>query len=391
MTTGQVFLKPGKEARALAGHPWVFRSDVDRAQKGVSPGDIVQVLTSRGRFLGQALYNPHSMITLRFLSRDDAPIDGETIKTRVREAIAYRRQLGHLDSARLIFAESDRLPAVIADKFAGVISLQILSLGMARFQQDIVKTLVEELAPQGIWERNDVPVRELEGMQQSTGLLHGQVPDQVEIRENGIRILVDVKQGQKTGYFLDQTENRAAIAPFCPGARMLDICTHTGSFALHAAHYGAHEVTGVDLSEHALSCAEENARLNGFSQTRFVKANAFDFLREQSDAGEQYDLIVLDPPAFAKNKASLPGATKGYKEINLRALKMLPQGGILVTCSCSQAMVEERFRQVIQEAARDAGVTLQQVAWRSQGRDHPILPASPETHYLKCGIFRVLR
>ena len=387
----QVYLKPGKEARVLAGHPWVFRSDIDRAQKSAAPGDVVRVIAARGRFLGQALYNPHSQIALRMLSYDEAPVDADFIRGRVRAAIRFRRQATDLDCCRLIFAESDRLPAVIADKFGPVISLQILSLGMARFQDVIVETLAEELRPQGIWERNDVPVRELEGMKQSTGLLWGQVPDRCEIMENGLRILVDVKQGQKTGYFLDQKENRAAIAPYCEGARVLDICTHTGGFALHAAHYGAREVTGVDLSEHALACAQENARLNGFSCVTFVKANAFDYLREQADRGEVYDLIILDPPAFAKNKTSLPGARKGYKEINLRALKMLGDGGVLVSCSCSQAMLPELFRQVIQEAACDAGVLLQQVEWRGPARDHPALLSSAETNYLKCGIFRVLR
>ena len=387
----QVYLKPGKEARVLSGHPWVFRSDIDRAQRGANPGDVVRVIAAKGRFLGQAVYNPHSMITLRMISVDEAPIDNAFIKARVREAIQYRRQVADLNCCRLIYAESDRLPAVIADKFGGVISLQILSLGMARFQDAIVEALVEELSPLGIWERNDVPVRELEGMKQSTGLLWGTVPDQVEIQENGLKLWVDVKRGQKTGYFLDQKENRAAIAPFAKEARVLDICTHTGGFALHAALYGAKEVTGVDLSEHALKCAEENAKLNGFSQVTFQKANAFDFLREQADAGEQYDLIILDPPAFAKNKASLPGARKGYKEINLRALKMLGQGGILVTCSCSQAMLPELFREVILEASADAGVTLQQVEWRGPAKDHPVMMASPETNYLKCGIFRVLR
>ncbi|MDD4079857.1 MAG: class I SAM-dependent rRNA methyltransferase [Eubacteriales bacterium] len=389
--TGTVYLKPAREARVLSGHPWVFASDIDRAQRGVNPGDVVRVQAARGRFLGQAVYNPHSQITLRMLNYDEGVIDSAFIKQRMREAISYRRQAADINCCRLIYAESDGLPAVIADKFAGVISLQILSLGMVRFEKDIIEALVEELKPRGIWERNDVPVRELEGMRQSAGLLYGSVPDQVEITENGLKLLVDVKRGQKTGYFLDQKENRAALAPFCPGSRVLDICTHTGGFALHAAMYGAGEVTGVDLSEHALAGARENARHSGFTNTRFVQANAFDYLREQSDAGAQYDLIILDPPAFAKNKPSLPGATKGYKEINLRALKMLKPGGVLVTCSCSQAMLPERFRQVILDSANDAGKTLQQVEWRAQAKDHPMLLASPETHYLKCGIFRVLR
>ncbi|NLW20985.1 MAG: class I SAM-dependent rRNA methyltransferase [Clostridiales bacterium] len=388
---GRVYLKPTKEARVLAGHPWVFASDIDRAERGVQDGDVVSVVAARGRPLGQAVYNARSQITLRMLTTGEEQVDSAFIHQRVAQAIQLRRQLGLLGACRLINAESDRLPAVVVDMFADVLSVQILSLGMARFEQDLVDVLVRELAPQGIWARNDVPVRALEGMAQATGLLYGQVPDTVEIQENGLRMLVDVKHGQKTGYFLDQRENRAALASYAKGARMLDICTHTGSFALHAAMYGAREVTGVDLSGQALGTAYENARLNSFSQVNFVMANAFDYLREQSDRGEQYDLIVLDPPAFAKNRASLPGATKGYKEINLRAMKMLADGGILVSCSCSQNMLPDRFRDTVQEAARDARVGLQLLEWRGAGRDHPSLPAAAETNYLKCGIFRVLR
>lgn len=387
----RVYLKPGKETRVFSGHPWVFRSDVDRAEKGVSPGDVVAVTAARGTFLGQAVYNPASMITLRMLTASDEPVDARFIKGRVREALSLRRQLGSLDCGRLIFAESDRLPAVIADNFGGVISLQILSLGMARFERAILETLVDELKPRGVYARNDVPVRALEGMEMETGVMYGTVPEQVEIEENGLRLMVDVKRGQKTGYFLDQKENRAAIAPYCPGARVLDVCTHTGSFALHAVMYGADGATGVDISETAVAAARGNAALNGYSKAAFTAANAFDDLRARSDRGERYGLVVLDPPAFAKNKASLPGATKGYKEINLRAMKMLEDGGVLVTCSCSQAMLPELFADVLKAASRDAGVTLQQLEWRGQSRDHPVLPAAPETHYLKCGIFRVLR
>lgn len=387
----RVFLKPVKEGRVLAGHPWVFASDIDRAEKGVNPGDVVQVVSARGRPLGQAVYNSHSQIVLRMLAGPSDRVDGQFIKARVRQAIALRRQLGDLSACRLINAESDGLPAVIVDKFAGVLSVQILSLGMARFQQDIVEALVSELSPEGIYERNDVPVRQLEGMEQSTGLLYGSVPERVTITENGLQMLVDVKEGQKTGYFLDQKENRAALQPFCQNARVLDICTHTGSFALHAAKYGAREVTAVDISEPALATAYENAALNGFQNVNFVVANAFDYLRDKSDRGEQYDLIVLDPPAFAKNKASLAGATKGYKEINLRAMKMLVPGGVLVTCSCSQNMVPALFQQTLQEAARDARVQIQQLEWRGAAKDHPSLPAAPETHYLKCVYLRVLK
>lgn len=389
--SGRVYLKPVKEQRVYSGHPWIFASDIDRAERSVASGDVVSVISARGRPLGMAVYNANSQIVLRMLSLKEEPVNSAFIKARVKQAIQLRRQLGVIGACRLINAESDGLPAVIVDQFDSVLSVQMLSLGMARFEQDILDALVEELSPTGIWARNDVPVRLLEGMEQGTGLLYGSVPDMVEIKENGLRILVDVKQGQKTGYFLDQRENRAALAPYSKGARVLDICTHTGSFALHAANYGAAEVTGVDISEPALGMAYENARLNGFTQVNFVAANAFDYLRDKADKGERYDLIVLDPPAFAKNRASLGGATKGYKEINLRAMKMLQDGGILVSCSCSSAMVPDLFLSTIQQAANDARVTLQLLEWRGAGRDHPVLPAAAETQYLKCGIFRVLR
>ena len=386
-----IYLRRGREQRVLGGHPWVFRSDIER-EDGAADGLPVRVLTSAGRFLAMAVYNPRSQISLRILSRRDEPIDGAFIRGRVRRALDYRRRFADLNSCRLIFAESDGLPAVIADKFGDVIVLQILCLGMERFKGDIVDALAQELSPRGIYERNDVPVRELEGLTQQTGLLFGEVPDRVEMQENGVRFLVDVKEGQKTGFFLDQKENRAAIAPFVSGMRVLDCFTHTGSFALHAAHYGAAEVTGVDISEHACACALENARLNGVEdRVRFECANAFDFLRAQQTAKEQYDVVILDPPAFTKTRSAVEGALRGYKEINLRGMKLTRDGGFFVTCSCSQHVTPDLFRGTLMDAQKDAHVQLRQIEWRTQGRDHPILLASPETQYLKCGIFQVFK
>lgn len=386
-----IYLRRGREQRVLGGHPWVFRSDIER-EDGAADGLPVRVLTSAGRFLAMAVYNPRSQISLRILSRRDEPIDGAFIRGRVRRALDYRRRFADLNSCRLIFAESDGLPAVIADKFGDVIVLQILCLGMERFKGDIVDALAQELSPRGIYERNDVPVRELEGLSQQTGLLFGEVPDRVEMQENGVRFLVDVKEGQKTGFFLDQKENRAAVAPFVPGMRVLDCFTHTGSFALHAAHYGAAEVTGVDISEHACACALENARLNGVEdRVRFECANAFDFLRAHQTAKEQYDVVILDPPAFTKTRSAVEGALRGYKEINLRGMKLTRDGGFFITCSCSQHVTPDLFRGMLLEAQKDAHVQLRQIEWRTQGRDHPILLASPETQYLKCGIFQVFK
>ena len=254
----------------------------------------------------------------------------------------------------------------------------------------IVKLLVEIVGPRGIYERDDVPVREREGMSQRTGLLWGEVPDRIDMVENGLRFVVDVKNGQKTGFFLDQKENRAAIAPFVKGKTVLDCFTHTGSFALHAGFFGAREVTGVDISGYACKFATENARLNHLEdRVHFVEANAFDLLAEQSRAGVQYDVVILDPPAFTKTRSAVESATRGYKEINLRAMKMVKPGGYLITCSCSQHILPDAFMQIVRDAAHDARVQLRQVEYRTQGKDHPILPAAPETQYLKCGIFQV--
>ncbi|MBR1683880.1 MAG: class I SAM-dependent rRNA methyltransferase [Clostridia bacterium] len=387
----RITLIPGKEKRVLSGHPWVFRSDIASVEEGVTPGGIVSVYSSKGRFLCKAFYNPLSQIALRVMSLKDEPIDEAFIRRRVHEAVAYRRTFADLRSCRMIFAESDRLPALIVDSFGGVLVLQCLALGMEAFKPMIVDALVEELHPDGIWERNDVPVRSLEGLEMTTGLLYGTVPDRVEMVENGIRFLVDVKEGQKTGFFLDQKENRAAIAPFVKGRTVLDCFTHTGSFALHAGHFGASDVTGVDISDYACAFAAENAALNGLSdRVHFTCANAFDLLSQQSRDGVKYDTIILDPPAFTKSRSTVDRATKGYKEINLRAMKMLPPGGYLITCSCSQHILPAAFLDIVRSAAQDAHVQLRQIEYRTQGKDHPILPAAPETQYLKCGIFQIL-
>lgn len=248
-------LIPGKEKRVYSGHPWVFRSDIAHVDGSFTPGDVVDVVSSKGKFLAKAYYNPQSQISLRIMSLRDEPIDRGFIFRRVHEAVSYRRTFADLHSCRMIFAESDRLPALIVDSFGDVLVLQCLALGMERFKQDVVDALVEELHPAGIWERNDVPVRRLEGLEQTTGLLYGSVPDRVEMVENGVHFLVDVKEGQKTGFFLDQKENRAAIAPFVKGKTVLDCFTHTGSFALHAGYYGASSVTGVDISAYACAFA----------------------------------------------------------------------------------------------------------------------------------------
>ena len=383
-------LIPGKEKRVFNGHPWIFRSDIARVEGKFNPGDMVSVVSHKGKFLCKAFYNPQSQIALRIMTLKDEPVDRAFIFRRVKEAVDYRRTFADLRSCRMIYAESDRLPALIVDAFGDVLVLQCLALGMERFKQDVVDALVEELHPMGIWERNDVPVRRLEGLEQTTGLLYGEVPDRVEMVENGVHFWVDVKEGQKTGFFLDQKENRAAIAPFVKGKTVLDCFTHTGSFALHAGYFGAKEVTGVDISGYACEFATENARLNGLENTvKFVEANAFDLLAQQSREGKKYDVVILDPPAFTKTRSAIEAATRGYKEINLRAMKMVKPGGYLITCSCSQHILPDAFLQIVKNAAHDACVQLRQVEYRTQGKDHPILPGAPETQYLKCGIFQV--
>ena len=388
--SSKVYLIPGKEKRVYSRHPWVFRSDIHHTEGPCNPGDVVSIYSDKGRFLARAFYNPNSQIALRILTWQDEEINRDFIFRRVHEAVEYRRSFADLHSCRLVFAESDRLPALIADVFGSTVVIQCMSLGMERFKQDVIDAIIAEIHPDGIWERDDIPVRKLEGMEMKTGLMYGSVPDRVEMTENGIRFLVDVKEGQKTGFFLDQKENRAAIAPFVKDRKVLDCFTHTGSFALHAAHYGAADVTGIDISDYACSFASENARLNGFGgHVRFVTANAFDLLSEQSKSGQKYDVIILDPPAFTKTRSAVESALRGYKEINLRAMKMVVPGGYLVSCSCSQHVTPDLFKKMIQDAAYDARVSLRQVEFRSQGKDHPILPAAPETEYLKCGIYQV--
>lgn len=389
----KITLKPGKEKRVYTLHPWIFKSDIDQVDAQCLPGDTVDIMSSKGRFLARGYYNPNSQIALRIMTyHEDEAVDRALIFRRIHEAVEYRRSFADLKSCRVVFAESDRLPALIVDAFDDILVLQCLALGMERFKQDVVDALVEELHPRGIWERNDVPVRRLEGLDMCTGLLYGEVPDRVQMVENGVKFWVDVKEGQKTGFFLDQKENRAAIAPFVKGRRVLDCFTHTGSFALHAGYYGASEVTGVDISEYACTFATENAKLNGLEdRVHFVTANAFDLLSDQSRKKEKYDVIILDPPAFTKTRGAVDSALRGYKEINLRAMKMIETGGYLITCSCSQHVLPEMFRNMVLDAARDAKVLLRQVEFRTQGKDHPILPYAQETEYLKCGIYQVFR
>jgi 23S rRNA (cytosine1962-C5)-methyltransferase len=386
----RLYLIRNKEYRVDSGHPWLFRSDIERIVGNPAPGDAVDVHAQDGRFLGRGFFNPHSQIAIRMLTRWEEPITRAFFERRIRQAWSYRQQVADSNSCRVIFAESDFLPGLIVDKFNDILVMQTLSLGMDRMKPVLVELLQEIIAPRGIYERNDVPVRDLEGLPQQTGFLSAPFDTMVEMRENGILFLVDVAQGQKTGFFLDQKENRAALAPLVPGKEVLDCFSHTGSFALHAAHHGASRVTGVDISDHAVACARQNAVRNGYQdRVNFVEANAFDFLRTASDRKEAYDVVILDPPAFTKTRQAVEGALRGYKEINLRALKLVTSGGFLVSCSCSHHVSQDVFLKTIHEAATDAHRQVRLVEYRSQAKDHPVLLASAETQYIKCAIMQV--
>lgn len=376
--------------RVEGGHPWVFASDIARAPQ-VEPGSIVMVEREDGHFMGQGYYNAHSQISLRMLTRTKETIDREFLRERLRRAIEYRRALGWLDACRLVHGESDYLPALIVDKFADVLVVQVLSAGMERLRDDIVQCLAQLLPGlRCIYQRSDAPVRQKEGLEPATGVLYGSMPEQVEIVENGVRLLIDIAGGQKTGYFLDQRENRAAIAPFVKGARVLDCFCHIGSFSLHAAKYGARETIGLDISAEAVARAQMLADHNGLSACRFEKADAFDALYAMHKKGEQFDTVILDPPAFAKDKRALKGALRGYKEINLRGMRLTRPGGYLVSCSCSQAMRPDMFMDMLRAAALDAHRQVRVLENRGQAKDHPYLLAAPETDYLKCVLMQVL-
>lgn len=386
----QIFLKRGEEKDLAAGHLWIYDNEIERTQGDFAPGDVVEVHAFHGAFLGQAFINPRSKIRARILTRGHEPIDRAFFKARLETAFAYRRALGLTNAYRAVFGEADYLPALIVDKFADCLVIQTLALGMERYKEMLVELLREIAAPRCIYERNDVPLREKEGLEQRTGVLYGEAPGIVEIEENGFRMLVDVENGQKTGYFLDQRENRAAVAPFVRDAEVLDCFCHTGSFAVHAAGYGAKSVEAVDISQPALDFALKNAALNGFSNITARQANVFDLLREYEAAGRRFDTVILDPPAFCKNRAALPGATRGYKEINLRAMKLLRPGGFLVTCSCSHYMTPERFLAMLADAAADVRRPVRIAELRYQAKDHPIAVNADESLYLKDVTLQVL-
>ena len=374
--------------RIRNGHLWVYRSDVAEPQ-GVAGGSVVAVLDPHANFIGQALFSDRSEITLRLLTQSEAPIDREWWRRRIREAAARRRRIvSHANAYRLVYSEGDLLSSLIIDVYDDVFVLQTLSQGTDAIKQLLVELLTEEFAPRAIVERNDMRVRQLEGLEMIAGPLYGNCPDELEIVQHGVRYLVSPLSGQKTGSFLDQRENRLAARAIAHG-RVLDCFTFNGAFALNVAPVCA-SVLGIDISAEAIAAARRNAALNGTSNVEFQEANVFDALRELESNGERFDTIVLDPPAFAKNRASVKSAARGYKEINLRAIKLLNPGGALITCTCSYHMSEEMFLNIIADAANDARRRLQLVEKRIQASDHPVLLGVPETYYLKCIIATVV-
>jgi 23S rRNA (cytosine1962-C5)-methyltransferase len=387
----KVIIRKGAHHRIENGHPWVYQTEVDDIEGEFQPGDIVDVHNSRQRFIGRGYINPRSQILVRILTREQETIDREFFKRRIEAAWRYRQRfLSEPDYCRLIFGEADFLPALIVDKFGPVLVIQTLALGIDVYKDMIVSLLDELFTPDGIYERNDVPVRELEGMDQRKGYLKGEFPTTIKVEENGIPFWADIENGQKTGFFYDQRENRRILKYFAQGADVLDCFCHTGSFSVHAALYGAKSVAGVDISPQAVALAEKNAILNNVGdRCSFQTANAFDVLRTLSDEKRKYDVVILDPPAFTKSRGSLEGAVRGYKEINLRGLKLVRPGGFLVTCSCSYHIERELFSAVVVDAARDAKRVIRQVDYRSQAADHPTLPGAPETNYLKFMVLEV--
>ena len=374
--------------RVRNAHLWVYRSDVSSANE-VEPGAIVRVVDQANNFVGQAFYSNTSEIALRFLTTRDETIDRVWWAKKLHECAERRASISHAANAyRLVYSEGDMLPSLIVDKYDDVLTLQTLSQGSDRLKAEIGELLVEQFQPRAIIERNDARVRRFEGLEPSIGVIHGEDPGEIEINQNGIRFVVSPLGGQKTGAFLDQRENYLAAARIAHG-RALDCFTFNGGFALHLARSCDH-VIGIDISDDAIAGAQQNARINEWSNVEFRALNVFDALRDFESTAERFDTIILDPPAFAKNRASVKSAARGYKEINLRALKLLNVNGVLVTCSCSYHMQEEMFLEIIREAALDAHRRVQIVEVRGQSSDHPVLMGVPETHYLKCVIARVI-
>ena len=380
-----VILKKKIGLRIENGHPWIFGNEIAETDEAVKPGDVVTVFNGDKKFIGKGFFNPQSQIAIRLLTRDENErVDAGFIHRRIEAAWNYRKKIGYTENCRLVFGEADGLPALIIDKFSEHFVIQTLALGIDVWKPTIVSALQQIFLTDKIYERNDVPVRELEGMTQQKGFLSPPFDTKIIIRENGINMEIDLENGQKTGYFLDQQDNRRAIRHIVKNADVLGAFCYTGSFEVHAGHYGAKSVLGLDISENAVAMARKNASLNGLDNTvRFEAVNAFDVLKKWSKENKKFDVVMLDPPAFTKSRENIGKAVSGYKEINLRGMKLLHSGGFLVSSSCTNLVSPQLFLDTIRSAAKDAGKKIRQVTYQAQSPDHPIAWGLENTHYLK--------
>lgn len=387
-----VRLKPGEQDRLLAGHPWIYRNELEAWPPNVEPGDLVDIHDSRGEFLGRGYCNPRTTIAVRLLARERVPADQGLFLTRIRQAEALRQRLLEPRSAyRVVHGEADGLPGLIVDRYDDAVVIQLLTAGMDR-RRDLILTAVETiLHPRTVVARNDSSMREREGLPRERTVLRGQVPPSPVVKINGLDVVVDLLEGQKTGLFLDQVDNYRLLERLAGGAAVLDCFCYVGLWGLHAARYGASRVIGVDQSSPAIAQAAVLAERNGLAdRCAFRAGNVFNDLRERDRRRETFDLVILDPPAFVKARNRLPEALAGYKEINLRAMRLLRPGGFLVTCSCSYHLTAEQFRRMLWDAARDVRRTARLVVQGAQGRDHPVLLGMAESEYLKCCVLQVL-
>jgi 23S rRNA (cytosine1962-C5)-methyltransferase len=387
----KIHLKRKIANRIATGHPWIFANEVEKVEGNPEAGSTVDVYFHDGKFVGKGYFNQQSQIIVRLLTHDKrVEINDEFFLNKIKECWSYRQKIGYKENCRLVFGEADGLPQLIIDKFNDYFVIQTLALGIDIWKPAIVKALQTVFNPKGIFERNDVPVRELEGLPQQKGFLSQPFDTKIVINENGLKFFVDLENGQKTGYFLDQQDNRRAIQNIVKGADVLGAFTYTGTFEIHAAHYGAKSVLGLDISENAVQQANKNAELNGLQNiVRFETANAFDVLKQWSKEDKKYDVVMLDPPAFTKSRANIQKAITGYKEINLRGMKLVKPGGFLVTSSCTNLVQPELFLQIIDMAAKDVRRKIRQVSFQTQSADHPIIWNMENTHYLKFLIVEV--
>ncbi len=390
-----IVLNKNISRRVESGHPWIFANEVNTGKEkdtNAQPGEIVDVYTFDKVFIGRGYYNPQSQISVRLLTRNkNENIDDTFFYNRIKDAWAYRQKIGYAENCRLIFGEADDMPQLIIDKFNDYFVIQTLALGIDVWKPAIVKALNQLFSPKGIYERNDVPVRELEGMEQQKGFLSEPFDTNIIIHENGIKFNVDIANGQKTGYFLDQQDNRRAIQHIVKDADVLGAFCYTGSFEISAAHFGAKSVLGLDISQSAIDMCNKNAALNGLEDVcRFECVNAFDVLKTWSKEEKRWDVVMLDPPSFTKSRSTIDKAVAGYKEINLRGIKLVKPGGFLVTSSCTNLVQPELFLDIIQMAAKDAKRKIRQVQFNAQSADHPIIRGQENTHYLKFLIVQVL-